>query len=43
MFSSNNSPFSGLVPVILVLVLIGGVAALALSGSDLTNFMANRA
>jgi hypothetical protein len=41
MFSSN-SPFSGLVPVILVLVLIGGLATLALSGSDLTNFMTNR-
>jgi hypothetical protein len=43
MFPSNNSPFSGLVPVILVLVLIGALAALALSGSNLTNFMANRA
>lgn len=42
MFSNNNSPFAGLVPVILVLVLIGALAALALSGSDLTNFMTNR-
>lgn len=43
MFTNNSSPFSGLVSVILVLVLIGAFAALALSGSDLTNFMTNRA
>jgi len=43
MLLSNSSPFSGLVRVIIVLVLIGALAALALTGSDLTNFMANRA
>jgi hypothetical protein len=43
MINNNSSPFNGLVPVILVLVLIGGIAALALSGSDLTNFITNSA
>jgi hypothetical protein len=40
---NNGSPFSGLVSLVLVLVIIGAVAALALSESDLTNFLTNSA
>ncbi len=43
MSTNNISPFSGLVSVIIVLVLIGAVSALALCESDLTNFLTNSA
>ena len=43
MFPTNNSPFAGLVKVILALVIIGVLAGLVLSGSDLANFITNTA
>lgn len=43
MFSPNNSLFGGLAKVILTLVIIGFVVGLAISGSDLANFITNSA
>ena len=43
MYQSNSSPFVGLVAVILVLVVIGSLVGLALSQSDITNFITNKA
>jgi hypothetical protein len=39
----SSSPFSGPVGVIIALVVIGCLAGLALTGSDLTHFITNRA
>lgn len=43
MFPTNNSPFAGLTKVILILVAIGVLFGLALTGSDITNFITNSA
>ncbi len=43
MFPVNNSPFNGLAKVILVLLAVGILVGLALSGSDLANFITNTA
>ncbi|MBE0683963.1 MAG: hypothetical protein IH589_18845 [Anaerolineales bacterium] len=43
MFPPNNSPFEGLAKVILILVAIGILVGLVLTGSDITNFITNSA
>lgn len=43
MFPTNYSPYDGLSKVFLVLIVIGALAALAFTNSDLTNFITNSA
>ena len=43
MFPTNNSSFEGLAKVILILVAIGILVGLALTNSDITNFITNSA